>query len=96
MNPWQHASTQASRLYPSPAAPPIAPLVHHVAGRLVAVQERRVAGVRRHQLESLIVELQGGIVFLLGKAAVAIGLQLSQRLGSLHEVATKPLQPKAQ
>lgn len=57
-----------------------APLVHHVAGGLVGVQQRGVSGVGGHQLERLVVAGQRRIVLLLGKVAVAVGLELGQRL----------------
>ena len=69
----------------SPVLPsPSAPLVHHVARSLVAVQQRRVGSLRRHQLKRLVVAGQRRIVLLFGKVAVAIGLELGQRLGRLR------------
>jgi hypothetical protein len=60
-----------------------------VAGCFVGVQQSRVGGVCRHQLQGLVVELHGLVILPLGKAAVAVGLELGQGLGSLQEVGQK-------
>ena len=62
-----------------------APLVHHVAGGLVGVEQGGVGGVGGHHAQRLVVAGNGGVILLLGEVRVAVGLELRQGGGVLQE-----------